>query len=166
MSNSGPCPDSHPLPPFSGPSPASCRPHLAPELWMAPNLALTPRDPHFLCLSWRQTNGALSSHRPAGGQGRPTRVTACASVCAHGHKGTGVAGGECGGEAGSLAVLPCPLSRSGGVRASCVRLRVLSMCVGWGRHMGTKHHRAHLQAPAFWPPHTRITPICQAGEEA
>lgn len=91
---------------------------------MAPNLALTPRDPHFLCLSWRQTNGALSSHPPAGGQGRPTRVTACASVCAHGHKGTGVAGGECGGEAGSLAVLPCPLSRSGGVRASCVLLQV------------------------------------------
>lgn len=54
MSNSGPCPDSHTLPPGSRPlSLLLPTPTSACSLWMAPNLTLTLWDPHFLCLSWR-----------------------------------------------------------------------------------------------------------------
>lgn len=150
MSNSGPCPDSHTLPPGSRPlSLPLPTPTSAWSLWMAPNLTLTLWDPHVLCLSWRGMGLSPLTHP---GDGPPhAGYSACAHahtvccICAHGHEGAGVPGSACRGP-GSLALLPgsaCPLGRSevceGFVHppGACV--------LGGDKHTGTGHHRGILR---------------------
>ena len=108
MSNSGPCPDSHILPPFSGPL---CLLLLAPHLRRE---FMDGSQPHpdtmgsSLPVFILERDGALSSHPPGRLNGRPTQVTAptlkahstracvCVYAHTHGHRGVGVPGSVCG----------------------------------------------------------------------
>lgn len=131
MSNSGPCPASHVLPPFCGPLRLLLpSPHLRPEF-------MDGSQPHpdtvgsSLPVFILERDGLSPLTHPGGPTGRPTqvaapvltgtphaRVLACMCVCVcvhprlctHTHQGVGVPGSVCGARRSGRPSWICPLS--------------------------------------------------------